>query len=101
MFVLLLRLGVVKNVVYKHHDKLIKIGFEHPMHEVHAHHWDIRQTKQHNHELEVVLCLKCYLRNISIPYLQLFQLMTLFWNRHMPFSIDQKGHLLVGMGAYS
>ena len=48
-----LLLGIDQNVIHKDHDKLIQIGLEYPMHEVHECCWGIRQSKGHHCKLKV------------------------------------------------
>ena len=48
-----LRLGVDQNVIHKDYDKLIQIGLEYPMHEIHECCRCIRQSKGHHCKLKV------------------------------------------------
>ena len=68
----LLRLGVDQDVVNKDHNKLIQIGLEYPMHEIHECCWRIRQPEGHHCELEIPIPFpKHCLRDISLPNSQL------------------------------
>ena len=72
ILMLLLRLGVDQNVVNKDHNKLIQIGLEYPMHEIHECRWCIRQHEGHHCELEMLIPRpKRCLRDISLPNSQL------------------------------
>ena len=53
ILMLLLRLGVDQDVGNKDHNKLIQIGLEYPMHEIHECCWRIRQFERHHSELEM------------------------------------------------
>ena len=68
ILMLLLRLGVDQDVVNKDHKKLIQIGLEYPMHEIHECRWSIRQPERHHCELEIPIPRpKRCLRDISLP----------------------------------
>ena len=72
ILMLLLRLRVDQDVVNKDHNKLIQIGLEYPMHEIHEFRWSIRQSERHHCELKVpILHPKRCLRDISLPNSQL------------------------------
>ena len=72
ILMLLLRLGVDQDVVNKYCNKLIQIGLEYPMHEIHECRWSIRQPERHHCELEMPIprSKRC-LRDISLPNSQL------------------------------
>ena len=42
---------IYQHVIYKHHHKLIQIGPEYSVHQVHESSWCIRQPKWHDQEL--------------------------------------------------
>ena len=68
ILMLLLILELDKDVV----NKLIRIGLEYPMHEIHECHWRIHQPEGHHCELEMpILRPKRCLRDISLPNSQL------------------------------
>ena len=64
-----LLLGIDQDVIHEDHDKLIQIGLEYPMHEIHECRWRIRQSKGHHCKLKVLItrperCLRdIYLSN--------------------------------------
>ena len=60
-----LQLGLDQDVIHKDHDKLIQIGLEYPMHEVHEFLWCIRQPK-----VPMTRPERC-LRDICLPNSQL------------------------------
>ena len=67
-----LLLGIDQNVIHEDHDKLIQIGLEYSMHEVHECRWRIRQSKGHHYKLQVpITCLKRCLRDICLSNPQL------------------------------
>ena len=69
---LLLGLGVDQDVVNKNHNKLIQIGLEYPMHEIHECRWRIRRPEGHNYKLKMLIPRpKCCLRDINLPNSQL------------------------------
>ena len=69
---ILLRLGVDQDVVHENYHKLIKIGLEHPTHEIHECRRSIRQSEWHHCELEVPIPrLECCLRDVFLPNSQL------------------------------
>ena len=72
ILMLILRLGVDQNVVYKDLDELMKIGLEYLMHDIHECFWRIRQSEGHHPELKVPISRpeRC-LRDISLPNSQL------------------------------
>ena len=45
--------GVYENVVNEDNDELVKIGFEHSIHEVHESYWDICDAKRYDEKLVV------------------------------------------------
>ena len=56
----------------KDHDKLILVGLEHPMHEIHECCWCIRQSEGHHRKLKVPITHpKRCLRDIYLPNPQL------------------------------
>ena len=64
--------GVDQNVIHKDHDKLIQIGLEYPMPEVHEFRCRIRQSKGHHCKLKVLIPgPEHYLRDICLPNPQL------------------------------
>ena len=68
ILMLLLRLGVDQDVVNKDHNRLIQIGLEYPIHEVHECCWRIRQPKRHHYEFEMpMLRPKRCPRDINLP----------------------------------
>ena len=68
----LLKMGVDQNVVNEDHDKMIQVGLEYPMHEIHECCWGIRQSKGHHYELKVPIPRpERSLRDISLPNSQL------------------------------
>ena len=72
ILMLLLKLGVDQDVVNNDHNKLIQIGLEYPMHEIHECCWRIRQPEGHHCELEMPIPHpKRYLRDIYLPNPQL------------------------------
>ena len=48
-----LRLGIYQDVIHEDHKKLIQIGLEYPMHEVHECRWRIHKSKGHHRKLKV------------------------------------------------
>ena len=48
VFVLVLR--VYQYVIYKHHHKLVQVGFENSIHKIHKSHRGIGQAKGHHHK---------------------------------------------------
>ena len=67
-----LRLGIDQDVIHEDHDKLIQIGLEYPMHDVHECHWCIRQSKGHHRKLKVpITCPERCPRDICLPNPQL------------------------------
>ena len=70
--VFLFTLGIDKNVVDKHHDKLVQIIHEHIVHEIHEIGGGIGQTERHQGVLiQSVTSDKYGLGNISLTHLQL------------------------------
>jgi hypothetical protein len=45
LFMLLLILGIYKNIINEHHYELVEVVHEHTVHQVHEVSWHIRQTK--------------------------------------------------------
>ena len=69
---LLLRLGLDQDVINKDYNKMIQVGLEYPMHEIHEYRWCIRLLEGHHYELEMpILRPKRCLRDISLPNSQL------------------------------
>ena len=72
ILMLLLRLGVDQDVVNKYHNKVIQIGLEYPMQEIHEYRWGIRQPERHHCKLKMPIPRsKRYLRDICLPNPQL------------------------------
>ena len=72
ILMLLLKLGVDQDVVNKDHNKLIQIGMEYLMHDIHECCRCIRQPKGHHYELEMPIPHpKRCLMDISLPNSQL------------------------------
>ena len=72
ILMILLLLGVDQDVINKGHYKLIQIGLEYPMHEIHECRWSIRQSERHHCELEMSIpCPKSCLRDVYLPNPQL------------------------------
>ena len=68
ILMLSLRLGVDQNVIHKDYDKLIQIGLEYPMHEIHECGRCIRQSKGHHCKLKVAITRPEHcLRDICLP----------------------------------
>ena len=66
------KLGVDQDVVNKDHNKLIQIGLEYHMHEIHECRWHIHQPERHHCETEMPIPHpKRCLRDISLPNSQL------------------------------
>jgi len=38
-------------IIYEYHYKLVQVGFEDPVHEIHEYHRDISEAKGHHYEL--------------------------------------------------
>ena len=67
-------LGVDQDVVHKDHNKLIQIGLEYPMHEIHECCRGIRQPERHHCKLEMPIPHpKHCLRDICLPNSQLMK----------------------------
>ena len=49
------RLRVDQNIIDENNDKLIYVGYEYPIHQVHEHLWGIGQTEWHNQKLIMVI----------------------------------------------
>jgi hypothetical protein len=45
LLMLLLILGIYKNVINEHYNELVKVVHEHAVHQVHEVRWRIRQTE--------------------------------------------------------
>ena len=72
ILMLLLRLGVDQDVVNKDYEKMIQVGLEYPMREIHEYCWPILQSERHHYELEMPISRpKRCLRDISLPDSQL------------------------------
>ena len=66
------RLGVDQDVVDEYHNKLIEVGLEHPMHEIHECRWSIRKFEWHHCELKMPIpSPECRLKDICLHNPQL------------------------------
>jgi hypothetical protein len=65
LLMLLLILGMYKNVINEHHYELVEVVHEHTVRQVHEVIWRIRQTERHDRELiQSILGDECHLRYI-------------------------------------